>query len=309
MPSKADLGVRKSAFLHDLRGSKFSAPVYEGDRVRELGQEDRLFQGRVTTADHGDVLAAEKEAVTGSTCRYAIPEQLSFSRQAEHQGASAHCHYHGLRLNLHLIASRRVAVPDRMRPPVGELGTGDLRREQLSSKALGLGTHLAHEQRAEDPFGKARIVLDFRGQHQLPARLVTSRGQFAFQHQRFEIGARRVERCRQPCGARTNDHHLPEFGSQFAHTFHDQAKPIDAGWYSGPGRRYPLGLAGARRHLRPAQGPGPENPTSSPCLCAASLGEPRPRRTGGRPGPHNRATLSGLPGSRAHRRPTSARGR
>ena len=62
----------------------------------------------------------------------------------------------------------------------------------LGAEALGLPAHVGHEVGPEDAVLEAREVLDVRGHHQLTA------GVEAFDHQRRQIGARRVERGRQP---------------------------------------------------------------------------------------------------------------
>ena len=58
----------------------------------ELGQEERLLEGRVATAHHGDVLVAEEEAVAGGAGRQAVAEEPLLVGEAEHQGLGAGRH-------------------------------------------------------------------------------------------------------------------------------------------------------------------------------------------------------------------------
>ena len=65
---------------------------------------------------------------------------------------------------------------------------------------LGLRLHLLHQPRALDGFGEARIVLDFGGDGELPARLDT-----ADQH-RFEHRAGGIDRGRTSGRTATQNH-------------------------------------------------------------------------------------------------------
>src|SRR5699024_1854436 len=70
----ADLFVVLGTIQHDLRRAELVTPVHDGDRPGELRQERGLLHRGVTTANHGDVLVTEEEAVTGSAGRHATAE-------------------------------------------------------------------------------------------------------------------------------------------------------------------------------------------------------------------------------------------
>ena len=71
--------------------------------------------------------------------------------------------------------------------------------DHLGAELLGLRAHLVHQVRAHDAVAIARIVLDERGQHQLPA------GFQAFDEQRLKVRARGVQGGGQARGARADD--------------------------------------------------------------------------------------------------------
>ena len=89
VPAEVDLGVGEGALLHDLGGPQLVAPVDDRDLGGEAGQEERLLQGRVAAAGHGDVLLAEEEAVAGGAGRDAVAEQAVLVGDAEHERAGA----------------------------------------------------------------------------------------------------------------------------------------------------------------------------------------------------------------------------
>ena len=70
------------------------------------------------------------------------------------------------------------------------------------AEALGLGPERGHEVRALDAIGEARVVLDVRGEHQLPARCR------AGEDDRLEVGPGGVDRGGQAGRTRPDDHEL-----------------------------------------------------------------------------------------------------
>ncbi len=96
VPQELDLGVGEGAVLHDLARPQLVAAVDERDLVGELGEERRLLDRRVATADDGDVVAAEEEAVAGRARRQAVTEQLRLGLEAEHQRLRAGRHDDGV---------------------------------------------------------------------------------------------------------------------------------------------------------------------------------------------------------------------
>ena len=72
VPDEVDLLVGQGAVRHDLRRLQGIAAVNNRYGLGELGEEEGLLHGGVTTADDGNVLILEKETVTGCTPAYAV---------------------------------------------------------------------------------------------------------------------------------------------------------------------------------------------------------------------------------------------
>jgi hypothetical protein len=177
----------------------------DGDGLAELGEEVGFLQGRVAPADHGDVVAAEEEAVAGSAGRHAVAHEAPLVLEVEHQGARAGGHDHRLGGDLPAVDGERVGR-------AGEVDGGDLVGAELGAEAGGLGAEGVHQVGAHDPVDETRVVLDLGGEHELAARLVAGRRRLTLDHQRVQVGARRVDGGREPGRAGADDHHLTGFG-------------------------------------------------------------------------------------------------
>ena len=90
----------------------------------------------------------------------------------------------------------RPSATERLR---AEIDRRHVALDDLGAELLGLRAHLRHQVRAHDAVAIAREVLDQRRQHQLPA------GLDAFDDERLQVGARGVQRGRQPGRARADD--------------------------------------------------------------------------------------------------------
>ena len=98
------------------------------------------------------------------------------------------------------------AVLDAARPqperPLGEVDAVDVDVDDLGPEALRLGAERGHQVGALDAVGEARVVLDVAGEHQLAA------GRRTGEHDRLEVGPRRVDRGGQPGRAGADDEEL-----------------------------------------------------------------------------------------------------
>src|SRR5207237_1384889 len=66
IPADAYLGVALDARLVGLIGSQNVAPVNQRDFGREIGEEESLFDGGISSADHHDLFALEEESIARS---------------------------------------------------------------------------------------------------------------------------------------------------------------------------------------------------------------------------------------------------
>src|SRR6266540_7416132 len=83
VPPDGDLRVGQRPLRHDLAGPELVAPVDDGDRLAEPGEERRLLHRRVAAPDDHDALAAEEEPVAGGARGHAVAEQLALARYAQ----------------------------------------------------------------------------------------------------------------------------------------------------------------------------------------------------------------------------------
>src|SRR5207237_2380926 len=89
IPADAYLGVALDARLVGLIGSQNVAPVNQRDFGREIGEEESLFDGGISSADHHDLFALEEESIARSAGGNTKAFESFFVRQAQPFGLSA----------------------------------------------------------------------------------------------------------------------------------------------------------------------------------------------------------------------------
>src|SRR4051812_38510625 len=184
---------------HDRRGAELVAAVDHRDLARELREEDRVLHRRVAAADHDRGLLTEERRVAGGAVRNAARSEFLLAGDPELLRLGAHREDHGARAVL------VVADPDAVQTTV--LRQLDLRHlvgdeALLAAEADGLVAELLHHLGPHDAIREARIVLDI-------GRLLeqTAPGE-ALDHQRLQVGTRRVERGRVAGRTGANDDHV-----------------------------------------------------------------------------------------------------
>ncbi len=85
---------------------------------------------------------------------------------------------------------------------LGEIHFADRARFELRAEFLRLFAHILDQFRAQNAIGKSGEILHVRGQGELPAGFVP------FQNERAQIGARGVDRRRQPRTTTSDNHDL-----------------------------------------------------------------------------------------------------
>ena len=189
--------------------------MHEEHLVGEAGEEQGLFQRRVTTADDRDLLAAEEEAVTGGARRQAVTDQSCLGVEAEHQGPRPGGDDH------RAGAVHRAVDVDLERADV-EVDRGRLLEDQLGTEALGLLAEVLHQLRPLHATGEPGEVLHLGGEHELAARLVAGARRLTLEHERREVGAGGVDRRGQPGWAGPDDDDVAHvgLGGAVAHVEH-----------------------------------------------------------------------------------------
>src|SRR5262249_13602178 len=83
VPNHFNRGMVEEALLQDLLGPEGVAAVNDCHAARKVGEVERFFDSAIAAADHGDVLAAEEEAVTGGAGRHAKAAELVLGRKTQ----------------------------------------------------------------------------------------------------------------------------------------------------------------------------------------------------------------------------------
>ena len=129
-----------------------------------FGEIHRLFAGGITATHHGQFGLTELGGgaiADGAGADALTPEQL-FAGQPKSVGTGAGRQDQGLGLDGLAFGGDQVG-------PLGEVDGSGIGLHQAGAPAHGLGFHLVHQLRAEDAVGKARIVFNVGGGHQLAA--------------------------------------------------------------------------------------------------------------------------------------------
>ncbi len=178
-----DFGIMPRAIQHDFGGAKLIAAMHYGDLGAEARQEVGLFHLGVAAADHHDLLATIEKAVAGGAGTDSVPDQLLFGFKPQPARRSTGSDDQGARLNpLALdIDAERVAR---------QLRIDNIAMHKFRAEILRLFSDVFDQFRTVDAFREAGKVLDQRSHGQLPAGIVPQH------HERLQIGAGRVDRCR-----------------------------------------------------------------------------------------------------------------
>ena len=245
-----DLRVLASALLHDLRGPQRVAAMHDLHLAAEAGQVERLLHRRIAAADHHDVLVLEEEAVAGRARGEAATHQRALLRQVQRAGGGSGGDDHGLGLVGRALRADHERV-------AGEVHARHVLGDHVGAEALGLLAHRLHEVGADDAVHEAGIVLDQRGQHELPAGLHTR------EHERRQIAPGRVDGRRVAGRPGADDDHLARrrhrsrTSSSLQMQEQGQTMRLRTGRRSPPGRRDRGSRRSGARSLAAAdRGPG-----------------------------------------------------
>src|SRR5699024_6490763 len=193
VPEEVDLVVVACTIGHDAAGAQFVAAVDDRDGLGEAGQEECLFHRGVATADHGDVLVAEEETVTGGAPGGTSSGKFLFTGHTQFAVAGTGRNDHGVRV-VGLIT--RDDLLDRF----GQVDLGDVLRDEFGTETLRLFTEVVHEVRSHDAVGEAGVVFDIGRVHQ-----GSTCGDGTLEHQRTQFGTRGVDGRGIPGGSGTDD--------------------------------------------------------------------------------------------------------
>ena len=177
-----DVGVGHGAVEHDARGAEVLAAVEEGDLGGEAGEEEGFFHGGVASADDGDFLSGEEEAVAGGAGADAVSDEGLLGGQAEPAGRGTAGDDEGAGVDF-LVAVAEVEQEG----VLAEVGGDEMAEAEFGAEARGLLAHVLDELGPLDALGKAGEVFDQGGDGELATGLVS------FEDERLEVGARGID--------------------------------------------------------------------------------------------------------------------
>ena len=170
--------------------------------VGEAREEQRLFHGRVATADDGDVLAAKEEAVARRARGEPVAQVV-----APRRGRSASASVAPVaKMTASAVMLGSSSPPNHARKGrVVGVEAMDLLDAQVRAEARGLLAHAHHQVGPGDRLGEAGVVLDVGREHELAAGLVGRGRGLAFDHDGVQLRASGVDGGGEPGRARAND--------------------------------------------------------------------------------------------------------
>src|SRR6185437_626429 len=136
----ADLDLSKEAVLQDLLRAQAIPPVDERDVLGDMREVERLLDGRVASADHGDALAAEEKSIAGGAGRDPAAAELLLRGEPEVLGSRAGGDDQG-------IAGIRARVALEAKGTLGEIRRVHVIAHDLGIEPLRMPPHALHQRR------------------------------------------------------------------------------------------------------------------------------------------------------------------
>ncbi len=180
--------------MQNLFRAERIAAVHNSDRPGELGEEERLFHGRIAAADHQHVLASVEKAVARGAGRDAVAAIFLLTWKTEPASLRPGADDDGLRM------VERVAIAGKQERRAGKIDRNDSVLHDLGPNVERLGPHLLHEPRPLDDVREARIIFHFCRGGELSAGLDT------LDENRAQHGPRCINRSRVTGRAGADDH-------------------------------------------------------------------------------------------------------
>lgn len=160
VPYDLDLVVGQDSTDHDLRGTKLLAPMHDCHLGGETSQKQRLFHGRVATADDGDLLLPEEKPVTGCAPRQTVAGQPILLGQTE-PAVGRSCRKDD-RPSVECLAQTSFDSLDLS----SQIKPDSVIKDDARTKSFGLRTHGLHQFWTLDSIDEAREVLHVGRRHQ-----------------------------------------------------------------------------------------------------------------------------------------------
>ena len=175
----AFLDLLEEPILHDFLCAQLIAPVHQMHVTCDVGEVQRFFHSDISTANHGNFLAAIKEPVAGCTRRNAFALEMLFRWQSE-------IHRRRTCRDDQRITGVQIAVALQLERALPKSGCVNLVVNHQGVEALCMTAHSIHQVRTLQAFYVAGPVVDLGRCRELAADLN------ARDHGRFQIGPRSI---------------------------------------------------------------------------------------------------------------------
>jgi hypothetical protein len=161
-------------------GAELVAAVDDVHLLGDVGQVQRLLDGRVAAPDDDDFLAAVEEPVAGGAAAHAAAHERFLGRQAQVLGRGAGGQDQR-------VAGIGAGVAHQFERARGEIDLVDMVEHDPGIETFGMRQEARHQVGALDAGDVGRPVVHFGGGHELSAL-----GDPRDQH-RFQVGTRRIQ--------------------------------------------------------------------------------------------------------------------
>ena len=217
IPDKLDLLVSKRLLLHNLRRAQFVAAMDHVNFGGVAREKSRLFHCRVTAADYDQRFVAKMRqwSVASRAGGYAVAAKtvrnFRLSRNSEPLRRGARRDDQGF------SRDGWAAVDIDLKRPLAQIHFSDPAFHKFCPETFGLLAKLVHKLGTLNAFGKAGVIFDVSGDHQLAARRSLLSGVCgSIDQQWFQACARRVNCCREAGWSRSDDDDV-SFGRLIIH--------------------------------------------------------------------------------------------
>ena len=194
IPDNLDLRVIEDSLLHNLGGAESVAAVHQVHLGCEGGQEESLLQGGVATADHGNFLVFEEEAIAGGAPGNAITGETILALDVELTHLRTGGHDDGLGQVYRTVCGVNLLHV------AGQLDLVDVLVANVGAETLSLLANVVHKLGALNTLDESGEVFHLGGVHEGAAG-----GERAGEEDRLQAGTCSVDCGGVAGGAGTHD--------------------------------------------------------------------------------------------------------
>ena len=179
---------------HDGLGAKLVPAVNQVHLGGDVGQVQRLFDGRIASADDAHFLVFVEETIASGAAAHTPPHEGLLTGQAQVFGA-------GARGDDEAVAGVGPRIAGQREGPLRQVDRVDVIKHHLGLEPLGVLLKTLHQVGAHDTVDIGRPIVDLGGGHELSALRQTG------DQKRLQIGPGRVDGGGVACRAGSENEH------------------------------------------------------------------------------------------------------